>query len=70
MLRNLKSEMLRQNITLKQLADRMEISRNGLSLKVNEHAAFTVAERHYIADLLGVGEDGIDELFASDRRVS
>lgn len=67
MLRNLKAEMVRQNVTIGTLANLMGLSRNGLSMKINERGSFTVAEKFYIATLLGVDENATAELFASDR---
>lgn len=52
MLVNLKNEMKRKNVTIKELARRLGLSQNSISWKIREHREFTLSELAEISKIL------------------
>lgn len=54
---NIRAEMGRKNLTIKQLAKLMNLSANSVSLKLNGKREFTLSEIEFMADLFGCSLD-------------
>lgn len=59
--RNIKAEMSRNNITIKKLANMLNVSPNSIGFKINGKREFTLSEIESIANIFGCSLDYLVE---------
>ena len=68
MFKNLKAEMIRQDVTAKQIADTLDIKLDTARLKINGKIPVSIADCYKIADLFKENND-IGYLFQKDDKL-
>ena len=66
MYKNLKAEMIRQNVTAKQIADTLDIKLDTARRKINGKISVSIVDCHKIADLF-TENNSVDYLFNKDQ---